>query len=159
MTTVGQRVKQIIVYQGSTMTKFAKELNISQSMVSKICSDKAHPSDRTISDICRIFNINKEWLLNGVGEMTNKEELKAEILDTWSTSGLSEQLKESIASTLSRTPPAAWPLIAEYLNNLADECNKNQDGPTAYLDGYREGFLMAQKIRQMIEGLSAEPEE
>ena len=69
MDTLGKRIKKVIMQNGITMTSFAKELNISQSMVSKMCSDKATPSDRTISDICRLYNINNDWLLNGVGEM------------------------------------------------------------------------------------------
>ena len=69
LMTLGSRVEEVIKHHEITKTKFAKELGISQSMVSKICSGKAIPSDRTISDISRVFCVNKEWLQNGTGEM------------------------------------------------------------------------------------------
>lgn len=69
MDTLGKRIKFIIDCNKLTMTEFAVKLNISQSMVSKICADKAIPSERTLLDICRIFNINIKWLQHNQGEI------------------------------------------------------------------------------------------
>lgn len=69
LMTLGSRIEEVIKRHEITKTQFAKELNISQSMVSKACSDKATFSNRTIADICRIYNVNREWLTNGTGEM------------------------------------------------------------------------------------------
>lgn len=49
--------------------EFARRLNISSPFVSELCSGAKAPSDRTISDICRIFNVNEKWLRQGKGEM------------------------------------------------------------------------------------------
>jgi transcriptional regulator with XRE-family HTH domain len=38
---------------------------LSQSHVSRICSGETTPSDRTISDICRAFNVNRRYLEQG----------------------------------------------------------------------------------------------
>ena len=160
MDSLGKRVKRIIVYHGYTMTNFAKELNISQSMVSKICSDKATPSDRTIADICRIFNINRDWLTRGTGEMIDKPSLEAELEELVdSESSLNDTIKRSIISALVNTPPAAWPIIADYLQSLADECQKNPGGAGSYIDGYREGVRMTQTVKAMLDGLSEEPKQ
>lgn len=162
METLGKRIKRIINYNGSTMTQFAKELNISQSMVSKICSDKAVPSDRTISDICRIYNINKEWLLQGIGEMADKQSLEDELADSFNTHGsssLSNELKRATISLLVKTPPAAWPIIAEYFQNVAAKCNENPDRIDAYMEGYQEGVRAAQKIKEITDSFSDEPKE
>ena len=32
------------------------------------------PSDRTISDICREFNVNEDWLKNGTGDMYKEKD-------------------------------------------------------------------------------------
>lgn len=162
MDTLGKRIKKVIVHHGTTMTSFAKELNISQSMVSKICGDKAVPSDRTISDICRIFNVRKDWLLYGTGEMVDAPSLKAEIaeyLDKSTGLMLSDEFKNAFISMLVNTPPAAWGLIADYMNNLAKEYKKHSDDVSPYIDGYKDGVRMAQIVNEMIENLPEEPKE
>lgn len=160
MDTLGQRVKKVIVYHGETMTSFAKALNISQSMVSKICSDKATPSDRTISDICRIYNIRKDWLLSENGQMQDKQSLENELRQSFDGSTtLSNTIKENMISALINTPPAAWPLIVDYLQGIVDECDKHPTISGSYLEGYMAGARLAQKIKEKIETLPGEPEE
>ena len=48
-----------------TQQAFADQLGLSQNYVWQIEKGERVPSDRTISDICRIFNVNPEWLRNG----------------------------------------------------------------------------------------------
>lgn len=79
-TTVAERIKIIISKNNLTQTEFAQRLNISPSMVSKLCSGSTEPSYRTISDICRTFGIDACWLETGFGEMYSanaKDELLA----------------------------------------------------------------------------------
>lgn len=63
------RISLVIKSEGITKTEFAKRLNVSQAFVSQMCSGAAKPSDRTISDICREFAVNEDWLRTGIGEM------------------------------------------------------------------------------------------
>lgn len=44
---------------------FAKKINLTKNYISLIETGNRIPSDRTISDICREFNINEEWLRIG----------------------------------------------------------------------------------------------
>lgn len=52
-----------------TQEQFAKKLNISKGHVSTMEGGKRVLTDRTITDICRIFSVNEEWLRDGKGEM------------------------------------------------------------------------------------------
>lgn len=63
------RISSVVEKSGLTKTAFAKKINVSQGLVSQICSGTTTPSDRTISDICRIFSVREEWLRDGTGEM------------------------------------------------------------------------------------------
>lgn len=48
---------------------FANAMNISRSMISCLEKGERNATDRTISDLCRVFNVSEEWLRNGMGEM------------------------------------------------------------------------------------------
>lgn len=52
-----------------TQEQFAKKVKISTNYVTLIETGRKNPGDRLISDICREFNINEEWLRTGTGEM------------------------------------------------------------------------------------------
>lgn len=49
---------------------FAKRLNLTKNYISLIETGNRIPSDRTVSDICREFDINEQWLRTGDGEMS-----------------------------------------------------------------------------------------
>lgn len=69
MTTFSDRLNQIISDSGLTKTAFAKRIEVSQGFVSQLCSGSFNPSPRTISAICREFNVRREWLETGEGTM------------------------------------------------------------------------------------------
>ena len=59
------RINRIVEQTKLTKTDFAKRLGISQPFLSQICSGQKVPSDRTISDICRVFKVNRRYLESG----------------------------------------------------------------------------------------------
>ena len=69
MTTFSDRLNQIISDSGLTKTAFAKRIEVSQGFVSQLCSGSFNPSPRTISAICREFNVSRDWLERGEGPM------------------------------------------------------------------------------------------
>lgn len=145
MDTLGNRIRNIIAHQGTTMTQFAKELNISQSMVSKICADKATPSDRTISDICRIYNINRDWLLYNEGDMVDKKSLEAELMNIFKDSFEDPAVMQKFVSAFVQLPPALWPLVSDYAKKIADEFNSRPESVDAFMEGYEAGVRSAQE--------------
>lgn len=69
MPTINDRIVELIDEFGIKKIQFAEKLGISTAYVSQLCSGVRTPSDRTISDICREFNIRREWLETGEGPM------------------------------------------------------------------------------------------
>lgn len=59
---MNERINQIIQALKIKKSDFAEKLNVSQAFVSQMCSGVREPSDRTISDICRVFNVNRRYL-------------------------------------------------------------------------------------------------
>ena len=80
-------------------------LNVSQAYVSQLSSGAREPSDRTIADICRIFDIREEWLRHGLEPMRaprSREEEIAELVG--STLRGSNEFKKSVVRMIcSRT--------------------------------------------------------
>lgn len=81
METINQRIDFLIKNLKLTKTKFAEPLNLSSQFVSSICSGTKQPSDRTIADICREFNVNEDWLRTGEGAMMKELTRNQEIVE------------------------------------------------------------------------------
>lgn len=67
--TIGNRIKEIRKATGKTQQAFADAIGLKRNTVATYEMGKATPSDRTITDICREFNVDEIWLRTGNGEM------------------------------------------------------------------------------------------
>lgn len=65
----GERVKKIRKKLGLTMEKFGDHLGIKKGAISLIESGKNNLTDSNIKAICREFNVNRQWLTTGEGNM------------------------------------------------------------------------------------------
>lgn len=65
---MNERLKEFRKSIGMTQEKFASKIGLSRNFIAQIELGTKTPSPRTISDICREFHINPEWLLEGKGE-------------------------------------------------------------------------------------------
>lgn len=105
METVSQRITHIVESEKLTKTAFANSINISQPYLSQICSGQREPSDRTVSDICRVYGVNETWLREGAGEMyvpKTREETIAELVGS-ALNGSNDFKKAVIQMICSRT--------------------------------------------------------
>lgn len=120
MGTVNDRIAYLIKDLGITKTKFAETINLSQPFVSAVCSGSKTPSDRTISDICREFNVSLAWLEDGVGEMyvqrSENERMAMMFADVLAEADESTR-KRGIAAAL-EMPPEFWDNILEYAKKI-----------------------------------------
>lgn len=79
----GELMKQRIAFirkdKGYSQDAFASKLNLSRNFINQLESGKKNPSDRTIADICRLFNVNEEWLRTGEGEIYSERDPEADL--------------------------------------------------------------------------------
>ena len=64
-----ERIQKIRKDAGLNQEDFAKKIGLSKNYISLIETGNRIPSDRTISDICREFDVKEEWLRKGVGSI------------------------------------------------------------------------------------------
>jgi transcriptional regulator with XRE-family HTH domain len=95
-----ERLKKIRTALNLTQSEFAEQLRLQRNTISLLETGKRNPSERTIDDICNIFNVSKEYLLNGTEPMFTQtysdtmEQLKKEFnLDEFSFNLVHEYLK------------------------------------------------------------------
>lgn len=120
LNTINDRIAYLIKDLGITKTKFAETINLSQPFVSAVCSGSKMPSDRTISDICREFNVSLAWLEDGKGEMyvqrSENERMAMLFTDVLAEADESTR-KRGIAAAL-EMPPEFWDNILEYAKKI-----------------------------------------
>ena len=122
MQTIGDRISLVIKRSGLTKTKFAEQLHLSQQFISSLCSGAKQPSDRTIADICREFNVSEAWLRDGVGDMevkrTMNQELALMVNELMTESD--ESYRKRFVAALLDLPPEFWPELKRFLEKLAE---------------------------------------
>jgi transcriptional regulator with XRE-family HTH domain len=66
---IHDRLKQIRNYFNLTIREFSKKIYFSHSVYGQVEYGNRKPNDRIIQLISSKFNVNKEWILNGEGNM------------------------------------------------------------------------------------------
>ncbi|WP_373205241.1 helix-turn-helix domain-containing protein [Clostridium tertium] len=72
MSGINNRIKIIRKAENLSQEEFGKRINLSRSQIGCYENGIRDITERSINDIAREFNINREWLLTGEGEMYNK---------------------------------------------------------------------------------------
>lgn len=77
---MNNRVREVRQQAGLSMRAFGDRLGVSSAAVSKIETGINVPSEQTIRAICSEFNINRDWLVDGIGDMKVTQPLLPEII-------------------------------------------------------------------------------
>ena len=91
METKATRIVQIRKKLNYSQRQFAKQMNRSGSNISQIESETIPVTESVITDIVATFNVNREWLENGTGEMFMSPQK-----ETLSTPAWAEELMKKI---------------------------------------------------------------
>lgn len=120
MESVNERIAFLIKDLGIKRNVFADRLHVSGAFITGLCSGIRNPSDRTISDICRVFGVSEAWLRDGVGEMyvrrSANEELAILVNDLMSDAD--ESFRKRFVSLLLALPPESWAAIEDFAKKL-----------------------------------------
>ena len=111
-------------YLDMSRETFAQEINLKRTAIYLIETGQRNPSDRTINDICEKFNINKEWLLTGEGEMYKPEPQIDELeylMGKFSINANEDETKTKILKALLKLDDNGWRVI----EGLVDEILKD----------------------------------
>ena len=132
MKTINSRIAWIIdECCNGNRSKFARDVNITPAYAAQLYANERVPSDRTISDICRIFNVNERWLREGtepkfMPEPDDDTDYINELLSDSDNPFVG--LIKSIMHVYMELSPEDKKKFADFANSLRDEIKKeNRD--------------------------------
>jgi len=109
---LNERLKSLRKSLGLNQKEMGHRLKLSQTHISSLENGAREVTDRIISDICRVFNVNENWLHTGEGDMfiqsatfsldeyAQKNQLSALELDIIkSYMDLNKEVRQSILNT------------------------------------------------------------
>lgn len=73
MSTIIERLKLLRKKENLSQEAFSKKINVGKSTVTAWELGTRFIKPIHVNAICNIFNINKEWLISGTGEMLIKD--------------------------------------------------------------------------------------
>ena len=128
--TQGDRVKAVRTKENMTMEQFGEKLGVQKSAVSKIEKGKVNITEQMFKSICHEFNVNKEWLRTGEGEMSLKLSEDEEIADL--VSDVLEDGKSNpfygiileIVRTYNELSPASQEVMKDFSKKLVENMKK-----------------------------------
>lgn len=127
---MNERLKKLRKTLDLTQQEFADRLGISRGNIGSYEVGKSALSDAVISLICREFNVNKDWLRTGEGEMfiqmTRDEEIAAFVAKALRTE--EDSFKKRFIAMLSALDESDWESLEKIALLLVDK--KEQDKPT-----------------------------
>lgn len=130
METMADRISKVIRDKEKTKTAFSDRINVSQAFVSQMCSGLKVPSDRTIADICREYDVNEDWLRTGQGDpyiqLSRDEELAQFFGEVMK--GEDPDFRRRLLSVMSRLTTDEWALLERMAWKLVDELQQEQPG-------------------------------
>lgn len=127
METMADRISKVIRDKEKTKTAFSDRINVSQAFVSQMCSGLKVPSDRTIADICREYDVNEDWLRTGRGDpyiqLSRDEELAQFFGEVMK--GEDPDFRRRLLSVMSRLTTDEWALLERMAWKLVDELRQD----------------------------------
>ena len=106
-----------------TQKDFSDRLGLSENFVWQIEKGDRIPSDRTIADICREFNVNESWIRIGKGDPFCPISRNIEI-ETFMNSvmhGENDDFRRRLVAVLAKLDTSEWKLLEKMAQKLAAE--------------------------------------
>lgn len=121
-----ERIATIRKNANLSQAEMAERLGLSRNFISLIENGNRIPSDRTISDICREFSVNRIWLETGAGEPfqeKTRDEQIAEVLGRALANGgtARDRIIRAIAQLPDELFPYAERILDEIIQNMSAE--------------------------------------
>lgn len=116
-----ERLKEIRKLLNLNQSEFAEKLNLSRGQIACYETGRRSVSIRTINDICREFDINKEWLMTGEGEIYKPQPQIDELeylMGKFSINAEEDETRTKIIKALLKLDDNGWKVIEGLVDDI-----------------------------------------
>lgn len=117
------RIKQIRKNANLTQVEFGEKIGVKGNTITNYETGLRTPTDAVILSICREFNVNEEWLRNGIGEMfiqETKDEQISNMLGDIQRSG-EDNFKHRLVSALAKLNDSEWDVLEKLIDEISQK--------------------------------------
>nr|DAN87094.1 MAG TPA: helix-turn-helix domain protein [Bacteriophage sp.] len=118
---VNKRIKLIRTTLGMTQQEFADKIKVKRNTVATYEMGRSIPSDSAIALICKVFDVNEDWLRTGYGEMFKEVSKSDQIADMLSDVLKSDEnnFKRRLISALAQLDDTGWDSLEHLIDSIA----------------------------------------
>lgn len=116
-----ERLKEVRKHLGLTLEKFGEKIGLKKNSLSTLENGKSALTEQTILLVCKEYNVNRDWLLNGVGEMFNRSDDTLKSLIENISSCADSDIKKRFLKAVAKLTPEQWEVVEKLVDDMAQE--------------------------------------
>lgn len=121
------RIKMIRKNAGMTQEQFSKAIGISRNFLANVETSNRNLGKHVITEMCRKFGINENWVYTGEGDMYADTKTQDDIFEWVGSAMATDPFKMEFLRILSQLRPEAWAAIETLVHSLLDQ-QRSADG-------------------------------
>lgn len=128
---MNERIKSIRSALGLSQEAFGSRLGIKKAAVSRIESGAVNLTETNVILICERFNVSREWLLNGTGEMflpESSDSLDA-LAEQYDLTPLEREIFENYCKLSKAQRLAFWDVMQKIVGSSAQSGSAEESAP------------------------------
>ena len=123
---LNDRIAEVRKENNLTQEKFANRIGLTRNFVWMIEKGERIPSDRTIADICREFDVNEKWLRTGEGEPF-KQLARKEAIAKFAGELMKDEedsFRIKLVELLAELDESEWDMLERFVDKLTKKADQ-----------------------------------
>lgn len=122
------RIAEVRKSAGLSQAEMADRLGLSRNFISLMENGNRIPSERTVTDICREFGVNRNWLVDGIGDPLRAVDRSQEIAAILSSAiSHNDTARDRLIRAFSMLPDEMFEQAERILEEIVENLQKEKE--------------------------------